>query len=205
MEEIWKPVPNYEGYYEASSNGLVRSVERVVILKNKKGQDRPCLFKGKVLKPCEKIYKNKVNAMTRKQVVLSKDGKTRTFDVHKVIAMTFLENPNNYDTINHKDGNPHNNKAENLEWVSRADNIRHAFKNALIHTMKPIAMLDANTREVLKVYPSEAEACRQIGVGQGKIRVCIQKGWKKHGYYWRYYDVENEPATTIEEWKGTTT
>lgn len=202
MTEIWKPVPSYEGYYEASTTGKVRSVERIVILKDKLGNDRPCKYKSRELKPCKREFKNKANALPRLQVVLSKDGNTKTIDVHRVIAMTFLENEQGYDTVNHIDGNPFNNSVDNLEWISRKENIRHAFKNNLIHTMKPIAMLNPATKEILKVYPSEAEACRIIGVNQGKIRRSIQNGWKCHGYYWRYFDIKNEPATTIEEWQG---
>lgn len=201
MNEIWKPIPNYEGYYEASTTGKVRSVERTIILKDKLGKDRPCVFKGRELKTCTRKY-HSTNSMPRLQVVLSKDGVAKPIDLHRLIALTFVENKNGYETVNHIDGNPLNNSADNLEWISREENIRHAFKNNLIHTMKPVAMLNPDTREVLKVFAGEAEACRRIGVRQGKIRRSIQNKWKCHGYYWRYYDIENEPATTIEEWQG---
>lgn len=202
MTEIWKPVPNYEGCYEASTTGKVRSVERIVILKDRLGNDRPCKYKSRELKPCKRKFNNKTNTQPRLQVVLSKNGNTKTIDVHRIIATTFIENKQGYDTVNHIDGNPMNNSVDNLEWVSRKENIIHAFKHNLIHTMKPIAMLDPITREIIKVYPSESEACRKIGVKQGKIRRSIQNAWKCHGYYWRYYSIENEPATTIEEWQG---
>lgn len=202
MKEIWKPIPNYEGHYEASTLGRICSVDRVVVLKDKCGKDRPCNYKSRILKPCKHTFKR--NAKPRYMVVLSKEGKTKSTDVHKIIAVTFLENGKGYDTVNHIDGNPLNNRVDNLEWTTKKENNRHAFKNNLIHTMKPVAMLDPITKEVLKVYPSEAEACRRIGVRQGKIRMSIKNGWKKHGFYWRYYNTDDEPATTIEEWYGNT-
>jgi len=200
MQEQWKPVPCYEGYYEASTEGKVRSVERVIVLKDRLGNPRPSVYKSKMLKPCERTYKDR-NIQPRLQVVLSKDCKPKSMDVHRIIAITFIDNPLNLDSVNHKDGNPFNNKVDNLEWVSKADNNRHAFKNNLIHTQKLIAQIDVKTGEVLKVFPGESEACRRMGVSQGKIRRAIQEHWKLHGFYWKYY-VDNEGVTTIEPWKG---
>src|SRR5574344_417590 len=121
-------------------------------------------------------------------------------DVHSIIAITFIDNPLNLDSVNYKDGNPFNNKVDNLEWLSKTDNNRHAFKNNLIHTQKLIAQLDIESGQVLKIFPGEAEACRRMGVSQGKIRRAIQNNWKLHGFYWKYID--NEGVTTIEPWKG---
>lgn len=199
--EIWKDIKGYEGLYEAATSGAIRSKERVIVLKDRAGKDRPCVYKSKVLKPCRRIYKNHTNTLPRLQVVLSKNGHTRSYDVHRLIAETFVDNPNGYETVNHKDGNTENNRADNLEWLPLADNIRHAFKNNLIHTMKPIAMIDPDTDEIVKVYAGESEACRRNGLRQGKIRVAMQNGWKCRGYKWRYI-TENDTGYTIEEWLG---
>lgn len=199
--ETWKDIKGYEGFYEVSTCGVVRSKERVVVLKDKSGKDRPCIYKSKILKPCKRTYKSHTNTMHRLQVVLSKDGKTRSYDVHRLVAETFIENPNNYNTVNHIDGNTENNCVNNLEWLPLADNIRHAFKNNLIHTMKPIAMIEPKTGKIVKVYAGEAEACRRNGLKQGKIRKAMQKGWKCRGYNWRYI-TENDTDYTIEEWIG---
>ena len=199
--EVWRDIKGFEGMYEVSTSGKVRSKERVVVLKDKKGKDRPCIFKSKVLKPCKRKDRSHPTALPRLQVVLSKKGKTKSYNVHTLVAETFLENPFGFETINHKDGNPQNNNIENLEWMPRAENIRHAFENNLIHTMKPVAMIEPSTGEIVKVYAGEAEACRRNGVCQGKIRVAIKKGWKCRGYNWRYI-TENDTDYTIEEWLG---
>lgn len=198
--EIWKPIPGYEGFYEASNLGRIKSVDRIIILKDKLGNPRPCLFKGKVLKPhyCPKHG----NGLPRQQVVISIKGKRCTKEVHALVASTFLPCPNQTYTVNHKDGDPLNNIVDNLEWISRADNVRHAFKNNLIKTMKPVAMCDPVSMAVLKVFPGEAEACRRFGLLQGKIRRAIQMGWKCRGYVWKYYNEGTEGSTTIEPWLG---
>ena len=201
MKEIWKTIPGYEGSYEASTMGSIRSIERIIILKDKKGKDRPCVFKGRTLKPCKKNYKRS-NISQRLQVALSINSKLRTFDVHKLIAMTFIPNIKNVDTVNHIDGNTFNNTVINLEWVSKADNNRHAFKNNLVKTQKLIAQLEPITLKIIKVYPGESEACRQMFVLQGKIRRAMQNNWKLHGYYWKYISIEEKGIIEVEPWLG---
>lgn len=199
MNEIWKAIPGYEGIYEASTAGRIRSVARTIMNKTKNGKDRPCVLKSVVLSP----FLTKLSArniLPRMQVVLSVGGKTKSQLVHVLIAKTFIENPLNVDTVNHKDGNPTNNSVDNLEWVSKADNQRHAFKNNLVHTQKPVAQLNADTGEVIAVYPGIAEAMRRVGVVH--ITRAIQLGYKAGGFKWRYVDLENEPVTTIESWIG---
>lgn len=195
MEE-WKAVPGYEGYYEASTQGRVRSVERVVMLVDRQMKPRPCIYKSRVLKPhIGEISDRKI--LPRCQVVLSKDGKTRSVQVHRIIAETFLPNPEGYETINHKDGDPMNNAVENLEWATRRENNRHAFRNNLIHTMKPVTMYDGDTPVV--TFPSEAEACRRMGISQGKVGAAARAGRKYRGYFWRYNTV---PGVPVEAWVG---
>jgi hypothetical protein len=199
MREIWKPITGYEGMYEVSNTGYVRSVKRTVMLKTKNGKDRPCLFKSRILKPYCKLN-DKRNILPRQQIVLSKNGKTISLFVHALVAKAFVSNPYNYETVNHKDGNPLNNNAENLEWISLADNIRHAFMYDLIHTQKPVAQIDNFTGEILKVFPGESEACRVMGISQGKIGRAIRRNGTSAGYKWQYID--SERVTTKESWKG---
>lgn len=183
--EIWKSVKNYEGYYEVSNLGNVRSIERVVILKDKCGNDRPCIYKSKELKQSIET-KERYNWKPRKYVRLSKGGNIKRFYVHRLVAETFIENKECKAEVNHKDGNPFNNNVKNLEWNTKKENIDHAFKNNLIKTQKRVAQLDKTTNEIIKIYASESEACRQMKVTQGKILRSMHRNGTCNGYRWKY-------------------
>ena len=99
MEEIWKDIEGYEGLYQVSNLGDVRS------LKYAGG--------NKV-----KLLKQTTNKGGYKQVILHKDGKRKNYKVHRLVAMVFISNPNNYKEVNHKDENPSNNDVSNLEWCT---------------------------------------------------------------------------------------
>lgn len=121
MKEIWKAIPNYNGIYEASNLGRIRSVDR-------KRYDKNGLLKkyyGRIIEQTE------MNAgyLT---VGLSIDGVVKTLLTHRLIASTFINNPENFAEVNHIDGNKQNNVVSNLEWMSRNRNIRHAIQNGLI-------------------------------------------------------------------------
>ena len=111
--EIWKVIPNYENY-EASNFGRIRSIDRVV----KRDRYTTRKIKGKIL---QQFAKNSGYL----QVNLSKNSKIETKTVHRLVAITFLENTNNYTDVNHKDENKHNNNINNLEWVSYRENTSH--------------------------------------------------------------------------------
>lgn len=114
----WKPVNGYENLYDVSSDGRIR---RIASWDNKNNGYREAT--GEL-----KLEKSK-NGYIR--VKLSKDGKRQRYLVHRIVAQAFIENPNNYPQINHKDCNKANNSVDNLEWVTRSQNIQHAFKNGL--------------------------------------------------------------------------
>lgn len=183
--EVWKPIKNYEGYYEVSNLGNVRSVERIVILKDKCGNDRPCTFKSKELRQSVES-KERHNWKPRKYVRLSKEGKVKRFYVHRLVAETFIPNEEGKEDVNHKDGDPFNNNSDNLEWNTKKENINHAFKNNLIKTQKKVAKIDKYSNEIIEVYASESEACRQHGVTQGKILRSMQRNGTCKGYRWKY-------------------
>lgn len=107
MEEIWKDIENYEGLYQVSNLGNVRSLDREVNYRN--GSTK--LLKGRVLK-----FLVSGNTPYRK-VVLNKDGKGKTFFVHTLVANAFLDKLDSLGTIIHKDGCPTNNVYTNLEWI----------------------------------------------------------------------------------------
>ena len=120
--EFWKDICEYEGYYQASNFGRIRSIDRFVSQKNEKGELYSRLMKGKIIQP-------------RKQnggyliVWLCKNGKSKALTVHRIIANTFIPNVNCYSDVNHRNGNKEDNRINNLEWCTRSENIRHAYSN----------------------------------------------------------------------------
>jgi hypothetical protein len=124
MEEIWKDIPNYNGY-QASNTGKIRTHNKVTYTKRhgeRHWKDRILKFK-----PSNPTRKSKQGVGYR--VTLWKDGKPKDFLVARLIATTFLENLiETKMTVNHKDGNRLNNNVENLEWLSLGDNIRYGFQ-----------------------------------------------------------------------------
>lgn len=110
MEE-WKSIPGYEGLYEISSYGRVKSLDRYVKVKSKSYR----LQKGKMLSP----IKNKYGYL---QVFLCCNGKYKIISVHRLVALTFIPNPDNLPMINHKDEVKTNNSVDNLEWCTEKYN-----------------------------------------------------------------------------------
>ena len=130
-DEIWAPIKDFESY-EISNTGRVRSIDRSItdingVVKN---------YKSRELHPS-------VNSSNYKKVCLKKNGKLYNRYIHRLLAETFIPNPNNYTQINHKDGNKYNNNLSNLEWVTVSENSIHAvnmgFKGASYYNRYKVA------------------------------------------------------------------
>jgi len=117
---IWLPIAEYHNFYEVSSNGLVRSLDRRI--KSATGQFR--LVKGRTLIP-------RNNGCGYHFVTLCKNGETRNYYVHRLVASAFVPNEGQKNYVNHIDGNPINNKVKNLEWVNHSENVSHAYQTNL--------------------------------------------------------------------------
>lgn len=117
-EEIWRPIEGYEGLYEVSNTGRVRSVDRYI----KTCYEAYKLQKGKILNPGK-------NTNGYLQVVLHCNGKCKTINVHKLVAQAFLPNPDNLPMINHKDEDKTNNNVTNLERCDAKYNINYGTRN----------------------------------------------------------------------------
>lgn len=115
MSEVWRSVVGYEGLYEVSDHGRVRSLERTAFRKN----GTPLLFKAAMKKIC-------VNAVGYPWTRLTRDGISTNVLVHRMVAEAFIPNPDKLNCVNHKDLTPTNNSVGNLEWVSHRQNIVHA-------------------------------------------------------------------------------
>ena len=179
MNEVWKPIKGYEGIYEVSSYGRVRSLERMRI--DKKGRRKP--IPEKMLKMHDrKGYDS---------VTLQDMGRKAIMSVHRLVAMAFIPNPDNLPAVNHRDENPRNNHVDNLEWCTIQYNTNYGNGIA-----KQVASMTYKTREVeqlsingehIAYFKSLSEASKATGADKSLImRVC--KGMKKTagGFIWKY-------------------
>lgn len=116
--EKWKSIKNYEGYYEISSLGNVRSIERLVLYAN-----------GNIHK--HKARVRKASLSEYRMIALSKDGHTKMYKISRIVAMHFLKRIDGKNIVNHKDGNKYNDNCNNLEWCTISENNIHAFENGL--------------------------------------------------------------------------
>ena len=187
MEEIWKWIDGYENMYQVSNLGRVRSVDRYVYCE---------VSPNKLQHIYGKVLKQGTNHKGYPIVYLSKDGKQKTITVHRLVALTFIENPLNLPQVNHIDGDKTNNNVSNLEWCDNSYNQIHAHKTGLFpkyedtvgwgRPARPVAMLDFDTKEVLRTFETLASVQRETGINQFNVRsVCL--GLRNHagGYDWK--------------------
>lgn len=170
----WQPIKGYEGLYEVSSDGRVRSL-------NYRG------VKGRV----EEVTLNDNRGYL--QVKLYKDKKGTSLSVHRLVALAYIKNPKDLPQVNHLDEDKANNKVSNLEWCSAKDNANHGTRNRrrsaklLNGTLsKSIIAVDPISGEVKYTFPSvmEAERC---GFIRSNIRKCCKGVRKSHkGLHWKY-------------------
>ena len=197
MEE-WRDIKGYEGYYQISNMGRVKSVERTV----------RC-GRGYRIIP-EKIKKGKDNGHGYLQVKLYKECKVKQPLVHVLVATAFLDNPDNLPEVNHKDEDKTNNCVENLEYCSKSYNINYGTRNKRVaekvseklkgrkqseehikKKSKPVFSVNKKSGLIMW-WKSIMEAERCTGIDKGNITRCCQGKLKSVGnHYWFYAD-DNE-------------
>ena len=167
-KEVWKDIEGYEGKYQISNIGRVRSL---------------ISSKGTPYK-IPKILKIFLNDRGYSVLGLHKKGEFKQFRVHRLVAKAFIPNPENKQEVNHIDGNKQNNRADNLEWCTCSENIQHAFKTGLSKQGEErfeAKLTNAQAREIrerYKPYNREASAyalAKEYGVSQHIISNIVNK------------------------------
>ena len=150
----WMPVVGYEGFYEISNEGEVRGVKRMVVTP----QGLRTIL-GKTLK-------TRINNDGYVDVRISKEGQVRTTFIHVLLAKAFIPNPKNKPEVNHINGIKTDNRIENLEWVSHAENIDHAYQNGLCK--KKCIMIQDKTSS--KIYQSIKDAATNTSIPYSSLK-----------------------------------
>lgn len=182
--EIWKEIKGYEGLFAVSNLGRVKSLAR-----------RVSNHTNSIYKP-ERIIKHQFNHKGYPVVRLSGMGKAKkTFSIHRLVAKSFIPNPENKPQVNHIDGNKQNNHVKNLEWCTNQENQIHAVKMGLNDHSKyesgrpkrKVNQIDISTGKIIKTFNSIADASRVFhtsNIGEccrgkyGRKTVC--------GYKWEF-------------------
>lgn len=175
--EEWKPVVGYEGLYEVSSMGRVKSLKRTVI-----GKD------GKTREIKEKLL-TQTDSNGYLYVTLSDHGECRAFPVHRLVATAFIPNPENLSDVNHKDEDKTNNSVDNLEWMSHKDNLNYGtYKERMaLAVSKPVSQIDKKTGVIIAIYPGQKFAEEATGINYSCISACCRGVSKSAGgYYWSF-------------------
>ena len=174
MEEIWKDIMGYEGLYQVSNFGRIKRTNDYIL--------KPWITRGYCY------------------VSLSNNGILKKYRVHKLVAQTFIPNPNNLPIVNHIDENKSNNRVDNLEWCTQYENVHKYFdtkpkkpkkpsnKIKNYHIPRKILQLDKNG-VIINTWNSMMDIQRTLGIRSGNISACCNKiKPTARGYIWRYAD-----------------
>lgn len=172
-EEIWKDIIGYEGLYQVSNLGRVKSLSNNFSRK-------------------EKILKNHKNSGGYLRVVLNKNRKAKRYYIHRLVSEYFIDNPNNLPQIDHINTDRTDNRVENLRWVTHKENMNNPLTIDKINKInkkssKPIIQFSKDG-EFIRKWDSAMDAQRELGIKQGGISECCKEKRKTAGgYIWRYY------------------
>ena len=190
MQEQWKDVKGYEEYYQVSNTGKIKSIKY------------------------EKLLKPKLTKYGYREVGLSKNGESKYFKVHRLVAFAFVENPNTeyFNQVNHKDEDKTNNAYTNLEWCDCKYNINYGtgheravanidYKQKILNTdwdkmrekmYKPVIQKE-KSGVVVKTYQSAKHAGAELGINQWNIGLCCRGKQKTvAGFKWEFAEVIKE-------------
>lgn len=167
--EHWEPIKDFPGY-EISDWGQVRSYRRI----NHQGE----------------ILKATVSSRGYASIILYKDGKGYARLVHRLVAEAFIPNPDQKETVNHIDCDKLNNHVSNLEWMTKSENVIHAYENGLNENVRrrlsegcakvhpPVRVIETG-----RIYQSQRELSRELGLCEQSVSRCLKGGSKSTGGY----------------------
>lgn len=175
MIEIWKEIKDYPTY-RVSNLGRVKATKYYSNI-HKKYYDR------------ELILKEKTNKFGYKFVGLSNKNGRKNKSIHRIVAETFIENPNNYNEVNHIDGNKTNNHIDNLEWCTRRDNILHAYMLGLKkgNSKAKYKVIQSLNGKTIKIWNNISEIKATLGLDYSSLYQCCNNKRKScNGFQWQY-------------------
>jgi transposase len=166
MKEVWLPIEGYENLYQVSSKGRIRSLHTTMRVP------------GYIKKPTVVNRYHRTN--------LSKDKKGKSYLVHRLVAQAFLPNPDNKPYVNHKNGNPSDNRLENLEWCTPLENMSHGWAMGLINNRGEnnggAKLTEKDVVYIRTSMESNPELAERFGVGIGTINQV------RCGYQWKHVE-----------------
>jgi hypothetical protein len=193
IQEIWKPIKNYEGLYEVSNLGRVKSLARVTL-------KRHSISKQIMNYPQKELIMVGSISAGYPSVLLSKNNIPVNNLIHRLVATHFIHNPEDKEQVNHKNGNKKDNRVENLEWNTRSENQKHSYavlgtksnKSNLgrfgedSYSSKSVIKYSLNLERIER-YGSMKEAAKQNNIGVTSISLCASNKQKTAGgFIWIY-------------------
>ena len=171
IQPKWLKIDGFNGMYEVSNTGEVRST----VFKNNRYEIKRY-----------KILKQRLSRTGYPCVFLRKDGKTYTKQVSRLVVDAFIPNPKNKAEVNHIDNIKTNNNVSNLEWTTRLENIRHSYKNGFRkNNYTEVILFDENKKPLL-LFESIKEASKMFGCSRNSVIRCSNNGCRnKSGYFWK--------------------
>ena len=173
-------IPGYQGKYKITDSGKIFSVARFVAESGRAGR----FYK-------EKELKQQIDKYGYHKVSLCNNGIQKWYFVHRLIAITFLPNPNNLPCVNHKDENKLNNCVDNLEWCTKSYN--HSYGTCIERTSEKQRLTHSNCITIVGYKENEiiefhsiSSASRYFNVSHAAISKAIRRGNKCKGYNWKY-------------------
>lgn len=178
MEEIWKDIRGYEGYYQVSNTGKIKSLDRLVKWKNNKNR----IARGKILSPRKQINYNYIHIA----FVLQKDGIPKETNLARTVAKAFIPNPENKPCVNHIDNNPQNNHVSNLEWVTYKENTQHMIKSGRNNILRTFSLTEKQVKEIFEIKLKNPKFSNQKIGDMFNVSRETARGVLKHKIYTQF-------------------